>query len=177
MDVTSKELNLFVWTEYIPQDMQECFGLVYGIKVNRDEYSANEEMYAKLNAGGANYDIVQPTDYTVSLMARQGLLQKLDKSKLPNWKNLDPAILKIADKDVCRSAIEALGAIGDVRAVEPLIALLTDNDQTVGVAAAKALGKFGVQAMEPLIAALHDQRLQVRLAAAMTATVAQLPTL
>ncbi len=40
MEVTSTELNLFVWTEYIPQDMQECFELVYGIKVNRDEYSA-----------------------------------------------------------------------------------------------------------------------------------------
>src|SRR4026207_1057423 len=51
MEVTSKELNLFVWTEYIPPDMQECFELVYGIKVNRDEYSANEEMYAKLSAG------------------------------------------------------------------------------------------------------------------------------
>src|SRR5689334_21228090 len=46
MEVTSKELNLFVWTEYIPQDMQECFEKVYNIKVNRDEYSANEEMYA-----------------------------------------------------------------------------------------------------------------------------------
>ena len=51
MDVTSKELNLFVWTEYIPQDMSECFEKEYGIKVNRDEYSSNEEMYAKISAG------------------------------------------------------------------------------------------------------------------------------
>ena len=75
MEVTSTELNLFVWTEYIPPDMQECFELVYGIKVNRDEYSANEEMYAKLSAGGSSYDLVQPTDYIVNLMIRQGLLQ------------------------------------------------------------------------------------------------------
>jgi spermidine/putrescine-binding protein len=89
MEVTSKELNLFVWTEYIPADMQECFELVYGVKVNRDEYSANEEMYAKLSAGGTAYDLVQPTDYIVSLMIRQGLLQELDHSKLPALKNFD----------------------------------------------------------------------------------------
>ncbi|MEW6405138.1 MAG: spermidine/putrescine ABC transporter substrate-binding protein, partial [Chloroflexota bacterium] len=87
MEVTSTELNLFVWTEYIPPDMKECFELVYGITVNHDEYSANEEMYAKLSSGGAAYDLVQPTDYIVSLMIRQGLLQELDHSRLPNLKN------------------------------------------------------------------------------------------
>jgi spermidine/putrescine transport system substrate-binding protein len=94
--VTSKELNLFVWTEYIPPDMQECFELVYGVKVNRDEYSANEEMYAKLSAGGTAYDLVQPTDYIVSLMIRQGLLQKLDHDKLPALKNFDPNYLNFS---------------------------------------------------------------------------------
>jgi spermidine/putrescine-binding protein len=93
VEVTSKELNLFVWTEYIPPDMQECFELVYGIKVNRDEYSANEEMYAKLSAGSTAYDLVQPTDYIVSLMIRQGLLQELDHAKLPALKNFDPNYL------------------------------------------------------------------------------------
>ncbi|MBI5354354.1 MAG: spermidine/putrescine ABC transporter substrate-binding protein [Chloroflexi bacterium] len=93
---TSKELNLFVWTEYIPPDMQECFELVSGIKVNRDEYSANEEMYAKLSAGGSSYDLVQPTDYIVSLMIRQGLLQELDHAKLPNLKNYNPDYLNFA---------------------------------------------------------------------------------
>jgi spermidine/putrescine-binding protein len=95
IDVKSTELNLFVWTEYIPQDALECFELVYGIKVNHGEYSANEEMYAKLNAGGSNYDIVQPTDYIVSLMVRQGLLQKLDKSKLPVLQYFDPNYLNL----------------------------------------------------------------------------------
>lgn len=96
MEVTSKEVNLFVWTEYIPQDTIECFELVYGIKVNHDEYSSNEEMYAKLSAGGASYDLVQPTDYIVSLMIRQGLLQKLDKSKLPVMGNFDATYLNFA---------------------------------------------------------------------------------
>jgi len=96
MEVTSKELNIFVWTEYIPTDMQDCFELVYGIKVNRDEYSANEEMYAKLSAGGSSYDLVQPTDYIVSLMIRQNLLQEFDHSKLPAIKNFDPNYMDFA---------------------------------------------------------------------------------
>lgn len=95
LEVTSTEVNLFVWTEYIPQDMIDCFEMVYGIEVNRDEYSSNEEMYAKISAGGASYDLVQPTDYIVSLMIRQELLEKLDKSKLPNLENLDPNYLNL----------------------------------------------------------------------------------
>jgi spermidine/putrescine-binding protein len=90
MEVSSTELNIFVWTEYIPPDMVECFEMIYGITVNRDEYSSNEEMYAKLSAGGSNYDLVQPTDYIVSLMIRTGLLQEFDHSKLPNLANMDP---------------------------------------------------------------------------------------
>ncbi len=96
MDVTSTELNLFVWTEYIPQDVIDCFEAVYGIKVNRDEYSSNEEMYAKLSSGSTTYDLVQPTDYIVSLMVRQGLLQKLDKSKLPAIANFDPNYMNLS---------------------------------------------------------------------------------
>ncbi len=90
IEVTSKELNIFVWTEYFPQDMLDCFQMVYGIKLNRDEYSSNEEMYAKVSAGGTSYDLVQPTDYIVNLMIRKDLLQELDHSKLPNMGNLDP---------------------------------------------------------------------------------------
>ena len=96
LEVTSQELNLFVWTEYIPQQTIDCFEQVYGITVNQSEYSSNEEMYAKLNAGGANYDLVQPTDYIVAPMIRQGLIQELDKSKLPVLKDYDPNYLNLA---------------------------------------------------------------------------------
>ncbi len=96
MDVTSKEINLFVWTEYIPQDVLDCFEQVYGIKVNRKEYSSNEEMYASLTAGSSIYDVIQPTDYIVGLMARQGMLQKLDHSKLPALQYFDPNYLDLS---------------------------------------------------------------------------------
>lgn len=95
VEVTSKELNLFVWTEYFPSEMLECFELVYGIKINRDEYSSNEEMYAKLSAGGTNYDLVQPTDYIVELMIREGLVQEMDLAQLPNIKNIDKGYLDL----------------------------------------------------------------------------------
>ncbi len=95
MDLTSKDINIFVWTEYIPQDAIDCFQEVYGINVNRKEYSSNEEMYASLSAGSTNYDLVQPTDYIVSLMVRQGLLQKLDHSKLPVLQYFDPNYLDL----------------------------------------------------------------------------------
>jgi spermidine/putrescine-binding protein len=94
-EVTSTELNLFVWTEYIPPDMLECFELVTGITVNRDEFSSNEEMYAKVSAGGTAYDLLQPTDYIIALMIRQGLLAELDHSKLPVLGNFDPSYLNL----------------------------------------------------------------------------------
>lgn len=93
IEATSTELNIFVWTEYIPVEMIECFELVYGITVNRDEYSSNEEMYAKVSAGGSNYDLVQPTDYIIPLMIRQGLLQELDMAQLPVMENFDASYL------------------------------------------------------------------------------------
>ena len=95
MEVTSKELNLFVWTEYFADEMFTCFEEAYGVKINRDEYSSNEEMYAKLSAGGTNYDLVQPTDYIIELMIREGLIQEMDLSKLPNLKNIDKGYLDL----------------------------------------------------------------------------------
>ena len=89
MEVTSKELNLFVWTEYIPTEWKECYELIYDVKINHDEYSSNEEMYAKLSAGGTSFDLVLPTDYIISLMISQGMLQKWDKSKLGIMDNID----------------------------------------------------------------------------------------
>jgi len=90
LPITSKELNLFVWAEYIPQDMLDCFEKVYGVTINRSEYSSNEEMYAKLAQGSSQFDLAQPSDYIIEVMIRTGILEKLDKSQLPNLKNIAP---------------------------------------------------------------------------------------
>lgn len=94
VEVTSDELNLFVWTEYIPQEMIDCFEEVYGISVNRDEFSSNEEMYAKLSAGNTSYDLAQPTDQIVELMVRQELLTPLDAAQLPVLANFGADFLQ-----------------------------------------------------------------------------------
>jgi spermidine/putrescine-binding protein len=95
LPVTSQELNLFVWAEYVPQDMLDCFEKVYGIKINRSEYSSNEEMYAKLAQGSSQFDLAQPSDYIIEVMIRTGILDKLDKTQLPNLKNIAPELAKV----------------------------------------------------------------------------------
>ncbi len=95
VEVTSTVLNIFVWTDYIPQDELDCFQLVYGITINHDEYSSNEEMLAKLNAGATTYDIIQPTNNFVGPLIRNNLVQKLDKSKLSIMGYFDPKYLNL----------------------------------------------------------------------------------
>jgi len=95
MQLTSKEVNLFVWTSYIPQDFYECFEKVYGISINYDEYSSDEAMLAKVTAGASSYDLVQPTDYAVSILIHQGMLQTFDHSQLSVLGNFDPGSMNL----------------------------------------------------------------------------------
>lgn len=87
---TAKVVNLYAWSEYIPQQMLDDFTAKYGIKVNYDTYSSNEEMLAKLQAGASGYDVVVPSDYVVAIMAKQGMLEALKKDEIPNFANVDP---------------------------------------------------------------------------------------
>jgi spermidine/putrescine-binding protein len=86
---TSKELNLYGWSDYVPQQLLDDFTAKYGIKVNYDTYSSNEEMLAKIQAGASGYDLVIPSDYTVTIMVRQNMLEPIDLTQIPNFKNLD----------------------------------------------------------------------------------------
>jgi spermidine/putrescine-binding protein len=88
MQEAVNELRLLVRTEYISPEIQECFQLVYGIRIDRDEYSRNEEILGRLTAG-VDYDLALAPDYIVNQVIEQGLLQSLDKSRLPLIRNLD----------------------------------------------------------------------------------------
>jgi spermidine/putrescine transport system substrate-binding protein len=88
------ELNLFGWSEYVPQAVIDGFTAETGIKVNFETYASNEELLSKMIAGGGDYDLVQPSDYTAEVMIRQKLLVPLDFAQLPNFKNIDPAFLR-----------------------------------------------------------------------------------
>ena len=83
-------LSLFCWTEYVPQAVIDKFTEETGIRVAVENYTSNEEMLAKLLAGGGAYDIIQPSEYTVEALIKDGQLQELDHEKIPNLKNLAP---------------------------------------------------------------------------------------
>lgn len=82
------ELNLFGWSEYVPQSVIDGFTRETGTKVNFETYSSNEELISKLVAGGGRYDLVQPSDYAAEVMIRQKLLLPLEAARLPNRRNL-----------------------------------------------------------------------------------------
>lgn len=89
-----KVLNIYTWPAEIPDAVARQFEKETGIKVNLSTYENNEMLYAKLRAEkNAGYDVIVPTSYYVDRMRRQDLLEKIDKSKLPNLKNLDPLFL------------------------------------------------------------------------------------
>ena len=89
-----KVLNIYNWSDYIADDTIKNFEKETGIKVNYDNYDTNEVLHAKLVAGQTGYDIVVPGAHFAKTQIEGGLLQKLDRSRLSNWSNLDPALLK-----------------------------------------------------------------------------------
>lgn len=89
-----KVLNVFSWSEYIPQEVVNGFTKETGIKVVLSTYESNEAMYAKLKLlGGKGYDLIVPSGYFVEVMARDGLLAPLDKGKITGLENLDQQAL------------------------------------------------------------------------------------
>lgn len=90
------EVNLFAWSEYIPQKVIDGFTKETGIAVNYETFSSNEEMVSKLVAGGGDYDVIQPSEYTAEALIKANLLAKLDLSRLPHRRNIDPELLHLA---------------------------------------------------------------------------------
>jgi spermidine/putrescine transport system substrate-binding protein len=91
----AEQLNLFAWSEYIPQAVIDGFTKETGVKVNYETYASGEEMLSKLLVGGGAYDLVQPPDYIAESMIKNRLLRPLDGSKLKNLKNIAPEFLKL----------------------------------------------------------------------------------
>ena len=85
-----KVLNITNWSEYIGEDTVRQFERETGIRVRYDNFDSNEVLLVKMAAGRTGYDIVVPSSDFGRIMADGGLVQKLDRGKLPNWRNLSP---------------------------------------------------------------------------------------
>jgi len=89
-----KSINIFAWGHTIDLNILSQFEKETGIKVNLSFYSSNEELLIKMKAtGGGDYDLIMPSDYTVQLLRKEGLLQEIDRSALNFWSDLNPALL------------------------------------------------------------------------------------
>jgi spermidine/putrescine transport system substrate-binding protein len=91
---SARIVNLAVWSNYVSPELLAEFEKKTGIKVQVSNYSSNEELLAKLQAGASGYDVAVPSDYMVFAMTQLGLIRELDYSLLPNSKSLNPKFLK-----------------------------------------------------------------------------------
>ncbi|MCV9879968.1 spermidine/putrescine ABC transporter substrate-binding protein PotF [Brenneria izbisi] len=93
-----KTLHVYNWSDYIAPDTLQNFQKETGIKVVYDVFDSNEVLEGKLMAGSTGFDLVVPSASFLERQLSAGVFQPLDKSKLPNYKNLDPELLKLIAK-------------------------------------------------------------------------------
>jgi len=87
-------LHVFIWSDYLKPDIIESFQKECHCDLIIDTFDSNEAMYAKLKLGGGGYDLIFPSSYFLEIMQRQGMVKKLEKSKIGNLVHLDPDYLK-----------------------------------------------------------------------------------
>ncbi len=122
-------VNVYNWSDYIAEDTVAKFEAETGIKVNYDMFDSNETVEAKLLAGGSGYDVVVPSGFFLERQVKAGLFLQLDKSKLPNLKNMDPdvmAAVQAHDPDNAHSVDYMWGTTGIGYNVDKVKAALGD---------------------------------------------------
>ncbi|MGG7672618.1 polyamine ABC transporter substrate-binding protein [Pseudomonas sp. WC2] len=87
-------VNISNWNSYIAPDTLANFTQATGIKTTYDIHDSNEVLESKLMTGNTGYDVVSPSNHFLSRLIKAGAIQKLDRSQLPNWKNLDPVLME-----------------------------------------------------------------------------------
>ncbi|MDU2874195.1 MAG: polyamine ABC transporter substrate-binding protein [Pseudomonas aeruginosa] len=92
--LAADNLKIYNWSEYIAPETVANFAKETGIQATYDVYDSNETLDGKLMTGQSGYDVVFPSNHFMAKQIQAGALKKLDKSQLPNWKNLNPVLLK-----------------------------------------------------------------------------------
>ncbi|NWB84128.1 polyamine ABC transporter substrate-binding protein [Pseudomonas gingeri] len=90
----AETVKIYNWSDYIAPDVAQNFQQETGIAFTYDVYDSNETLDGKLMTGKSGYDVVFPSNHFMARQIEGGALKKLDKRQLPNWKNLNPALLK-----------------------------------------------------------------------------------
>lgn len=110
-----KVLHIYNWSDYIAEDTLEKFTAETGIEVTYDVYDSNEVLEAKMLAGSSGYDVVTPSADFMNRQIAAGVYAKLDKSKLPNLKNMDAGLMKqvaVFDPDNEHAVVYMWGTTG-----------------------------------------------------------------
>ena len=88
-DESKGVVNVYNWGEYIGEDIVAQFEKETGIKVNYKTYDTNEALYSVLKQGGVSYDVIIPSDYMISRMISEDMLEKIDFSNIPNMSMIE----------------------------------------------------------------------------------------
>ncbi|MGE5702289.1 MAG: spermidine/putrescine ABC transporter substrate-binding protein [Clostridia bacterium] len=142
-----KELNVFNWSEYLPEEVIKKFEDKYGVKVNYTTFSSNEEMLAKVSAGGGIYDLTMASDYIIQPMIHQEMIEPIDLANIPNFKNLMP---EYVNKDHDPGNKYSLPYMGNTMS-------LAVNPDTIG-AEIKSYKDLWNPALKGKLVVLDDQR-------------------
>ena len=176
---SDKVVNIYIWTNYLPKEVVEDFQKRTGIKVNVDTYDSNEAVLAKLQSGVADYDLVVPSDYMLKVLVPQGLVQPLDRKRLPHFGNLDPRFLNQKydpdnghsipylwgttgigyDKKKLGTAIDSWGALFDPKYAGRIL-MLDDPREAFG-AALKLMGR-SINETDPAVLRQAAERLKAQ---------------
>ena len=158
-------LNLYNWSDYVAESTLPNFEERTGARVTQDFYGSNEELLAKLQAGGGGYDVIVPSDYMVAVMAKSDVIQELDFSKIPNLDNIGENFLGLPyDPENTYSVPYQWGTtgilynraeIGPIENWEPMfdeqysgqMAMINDVRETLGAALMKQ--GYSINATDP----------------------------
>jgi putative spermidine/putrescine transport system substrate-binding protein/putrescine transport system substrate-binding protein len=92
--LADETVNISNWNSYIAPDTLASFTQATGIQTTYDIHDSNEVLESKLMTGNTGYDVVSPSNHFLSRLIKAGAIEKLDRSRLPNWKNLDPVLMQ-----------------------------------------------------------------------------------
>lgn len=135
LGATDGDLLFYNWSDYMDPELISAFEEEFGVSVTEDFYPSNEEMLARVSAGGAQYDVIVPSDYMVEIMIEDDLLRPLNVDAIPNVANVDDEFVnppydpKLEFSVPYQWGTTGLGVnVGLLGDVEPSWALLFDPD-------------------------------------------------